>query len=184
VFAQHRPNWPSQTTPDASNPITIYTPPPRLGRQGCIVQRRHQDLHHRRHESPLPPTQSGPRSPPIGSNHHHNQRYRLCAPPRSHWRGATRGIDAAFSVAEAGVIGYAPPSSTSWGGGSVCGEVDPHLLQQGGEREISLAVAQWNQRWRCGGLDCEGSHHRLQSYVLTIVIQVVTEFCCNCNISI
>jgi hypothetical protein len=48
---------------------------------------------------------------------------------------------------EAGVVEFVPPSSTSRGGGSTRGEVDPHLLQRGGERGISMVVARWNQMW-------------------------------------
>jgi hypothetical protein len=82
--------------------------------------------------------------PPIGSSHRRHQEYRLGALPRSHRRGATRGVDEVDSTTEAGVVRFAPPSSTSWGGGSTRGEADPHLLQRGGEREISMVVARWN----------------------------------------
>jgi hypothetical protein len=50
-------------------------------------------------------------------------------------------------VAEADIVGSVQPSLTSWGGGSARGKVDPHLLQCGGEREISMVVVRWNQRW-------------------------------------
>jgi hypothetical protein len=51
------------------------------------------------------------------------------------------------------------------------------LLQRGGERDISIVVARWNQRRCCSS---RGGHHWLQSYVPTSmfqqVIQVPTKF--------
>jgi hypothetical protein len=52
--------------------------------------------------------------------------------------------EAVDSAAEVGVVGSVPPSSTSRGGSSARGEADPHLLHRGGEREISMEVAQWS----------------------------------------